>query len=144
MTNKANSEPNRKETRSLLSVCEPLPEDQVIKPQHGDNIYPVLSLSNITLIVTQLDHTTTASPKQNNDTKPRTPANMHLPLLATLLALAATATAEKDYMLVRRTDRDITQAINKFCGYTEDLVSPKSKYTLPTPLSSPIMKEWQS
>jgi hypothetical protein len=48
---------------------------------------------------------------------------MRLPLLATLLALIATACAEKDYMLVRRTDRDITQAINNFCGYAEDLAS---------------------
>jgi hypothetical protein len=48
---------------------------------------------------------------------------MRFLLLAAFLALLATVCAEKDYMLVRRRDRDITQAINLFCGYTEDMVS---------------------
>jgi hypothetical protein len=44
-------------------------------------------------------------------------------LIIAFLALVAFVCAEKDYMLVRRKNRDITQAINNFCGYTEDLVS---------------------
>jgi hypothetical protein len=44
-------------------------------------------------------------------------------LLAAFLALVASVYAEKNHLLVRRKNRDITQAINLFCGYTEDLVS---------------------
>lgn len=55
---------------------------------------------------------------------------MRLLILATLLALIATfASAEKDHLLVRRKNRDITQAINRFCGYTEDMVVPSLKAT---------------
>lgn len=54
-------------------------------------------------------------------------------LLATLLALIAAVYAEKDYMMVRRLNRDITQAINTFCGTTEDMVSPTHHPTI-TPL----------
>ena len=53
-------------------------------------------------------------------------------LLAAFLALVASVYAEKNHLLVRRMNRDITQAINGFCGYTEDLVS------FPPNTSSPI------
>jgi len=56
---------------------------------------------------------------------------MHLPLLTTLLLALSLfgvfASAEKDHLLVRRKNRDITQAINRFCGYTEDMVVPSTK-----------------
>jgi hypothetical protein len=90
---------------------------------------PLLPLSNITLTLQ------TAPPQKNINTTPHHTTNptkhnttqhnaMRLLLLTTLLALIATACAEKDYMLVRRMNRDITQAINIFCGTTEDMVSP--------------------
>ena len=48
---------------------------------------------------------------------------MRLLILAAFLALIAAVCAEQDHVLVRRKNRDITQAINAFCGWTEDLVS---------------------
>jgi hypothetical protein len=48
---------------------------------------------------------------------------MRLFLLAAFLALVASVCAEKNHMLVRRKNRDITQAINLFCGYTENMAS---------------------
>jgi len=57
---------------------------------------------------------------------------MRFLLLAAFLALIASVCAEQNHVLVRRMNRDITQAINNFCGYTEDMVSFSPPY-IPSP-----------
>lgn len=47
-----------------------------------------------------------------------------LPLLFAILAIIGLAMAEANHVVCNRKDRRITQAINRFCGWTWDLVSP--------------------
>jgi hypothetical protein len=90
--------------------------------KHGHLLFDLLLSSLLTAVPKSSDYTLTYTKRSSSDHKRSNP-KMRFLLLATFLALVATVCAEKNHMLVRRKNRDITQAINNFCGYTEDMVS---------------------